>query len=176
MQYFQGSLDYLRDIRAVVDIPVMRKDFLVDPYQLFQARAVGADAVLLIAECLAGEELRDMYQQARELDMSVLVELHDENQLDRVLDCGARIVGVNNRDLRTFEVDLQHTVRLRVRVPEDRLMVGESGIRNHDDVQLLEKAGVEAILVGESLTASPDIGRAVDAILGRGDNIQQRDQ
>ena len=166
-QYFQGSLDYLRRIRATVDLPVLRKDFIIDPYQVYEARTAGADAVLLIAECLDDNELRLLHDTVGELQMTALVELYDPENLSRVLDVGAKLIGVNNRDLRTFETDLEHTLRLREQVPTDRALVAESGIRTRADVQRLEAAGVNAILVGETLMASPDIGAAVDELLGR---------
>jgi indole-3-glycerol phosphate synthase len=122
--------------------------------------------VLLIAECLDDETLHRLHEEALQLGMTPLVELYEPANLSRVLACGARLIGVNNRDLRTFEVDLQHTVRLREQIPRDRLLVGESGIHTAADVQLLQAAGVNAILVGESLMASPDIGAAVDRLLG----------
>ena len=165
--YFQGCLQYLTDIRAAVEIPLLRKDFILDCYQLLEARAAGADAVLLIAECLDDETLHRLHEEALQLGMTPLVELYEPANLPRVLASGARLIGVNNRDLRTFEVDLQHTVRLRDQVPRDRLLVGESGIHTQADVEMLQAAGVNAILVGESLMASPDIGAAVDRLLGR---------
>jgi indole-3-glycerol phosphate synthase len=165
--YFQGSLVYLHDIRDSVGIPVMRKDFILDKYQLYEARANGADAVLLIAECLDDCQLRSLYNATLELGMTALVELYDPENLPRVLEAGATLIGVNNRDLRTFEVDLDHTLRLREKIPDHCLVVGESGIRTRAHVERLEAAGVDAILVGESLMASPDIGMAVDALMGR---------
>ena len=165
--YFQGSLEYLRRIRPVVELPLLRKDFILDTYQLLEARTAGADAVLLIAECLDDGSLQALHDATIELGMTPLVELYEPANLPRVLDMGAKLIGINNRDLHTFKTDLAHTVRLRGQIPADRLVVGESGIRTHRDVQRLEAAGVGAILVGESLMASPDIGLAVDALLGR---------
>jgi indole-3-glycerol phosphate synthase len=164
--YFQGSLDYLREIRKHVDIPLLRKDFILDVYQLIEARAAGADAVLLIAECLDDPTLRRLYDETVRLGMTALVELYEPANLPRVLELGAPLIGVNNRDLRTFQVDLQHTIRIRERIPEDRVLVGESGIHGRADVQLLQDAGVHAILVGEHLMANQDIGAAVDRLLG----------
>jgi indole-3-glycerol phosphate synthase len=164
--YFQGNIGYLRDIRDSVGIPVIRKDFVLDKYQLYEARANGADAVLLIAECLDDCLLRSLYNEILDLGMTALVELYEPANLPRVLEAGATLIGVNNRDLRTFEVDLDHTLRLREQIPRNCLVVGESGIRTRADVERLEQAGVDAILVGESLMASPDIGAAVDALLG----------
>lgn len=167
--FFQGSLDYLRRVRAEVGLPVLRKDFILDRYQLLEARAAGADAVLLIAECLDDCGLRSLHNEALELGMAPLVELYEPENLPRVLEAGAMLIGINNRDLRTFQTDLEHTIRLRRQIPDDRLVVGESGIRTRDDVLRLEAAGVQAVLVGETLMASRDIGAAVDALLGRGE-------
>jgi indole-3-glycerol phosphate synthase len=163
--YFQGSLEYLRRVRAAVDLPVLRKDFIIDPYQVVEARAAGADAVLLIAECLDDDALRTLHDLIVDLGMTPLVELYEPENLARVLEIGARLVGVNNRNLHTFEVDLEHTLRLREKIPADRVVVGESGIRTRADVLRLESAGVDAMLVGETLMASRDIGAAVDSLL-----------
>ncbi|HEX3727503.1 MAG TPA: indole-3-glycerol phosphate synthase TrpC, partial [Pirellulales bacterium] len=165
--YFQGSLEYLRQVRAEVGLPILRKDFILDSYQLYEARAAGADAVLLIAECLDDCNLRKLHNEAVALGMAPLVELYEPENLQRVFDAGATLIGINNRDLRTFEIDLEHTLRLRERVPDECVLVSESGIRTRDDVERLARAGVDAILVGETLMASPDIGAAVDALLGR---------
>ncbi|MEM6330909.1 MAG: indole-3-glycerol phosphate synthase TrpC [Planctomycetota bacterium] len=167
--YFQGHLDYLRDVRSAVGVPCLRKDFILDTHQLLEARAAGADAVLLIAECLTPAELARLHAEAVELGLAPLVELYDRANLPAVLDAGATLVGVNNRDLRTFEVDLNHTIELRQHVPDQCLLVAESGIKTHADVQRLAAAGVDAMLVGESLMRQPDIGAAVDALLGRGE-------
>lgn len=163
--YFQGRLEYLRDVRAAVGVPCLRKDFILDRYQLLEARAAGADAVLLIAECLTPAALASLHGQAVELGLAPLVELYDPANLPAVLDAGARLIGVNNRDLRTFEVDLEHTIRLRDAVPDHCLLVAESGIRTHADIRRLGAAGVDAVLVGESLMRRPDIGAAVDALM-----------
>ena len=165
--YFHGRLEYLKQVREVVALPVLRKDFILDSYQLLEARAAGADAVLLIAECLDDCNLRKLHNEAIDLGMTPLVELYDPENLQRVLDAGATLVGVNNRDLRTFKVDLEHTLRLRPQIPDNCVMVSESGVRTHADVQRLAAAGVDAILVGESLMREPDIGAAVDKLLGR---------
>lgn len=166
-RFFQGSLNFLRDIRAEVHVPLLRKDFILDTYQLLEARIAGADAVLLIAECLDDCHLRKLYREAIELGMAPLVEFYEPQNLDRVMTCGATLVGVNNRDLRTFQVDLQHTIRMKQRIPSMCLLVAESGIHSRDDVLLLERAGVDAILIGEYLMAQADIGAAVDRLLGR---------
>ena len=164
--FFQGRLEYLTGVRQAVGIPVLRKDFILDPYQLLEARAAGADCVLLIAECLDDCHLRDLYFQASELGMEALIELYDPEHLDRILKLEPSLIGINNRDLRTFATDLDHTLALRDRIPPECLLVSESGIRTRDDVLRLENAGVQAILVGETLMKSPDIGRKVDELLG----------
>lgn len=166
-QFFQGSLDNLRRVRAAVQIPVLRKDFILDSYQLLEARCAGADAVLLIAECLDDCHLRKLHNEAIDLGMTPLVEFYDRENLSRVLEAGASLIGVNNRDLRTFVTDLDHTIRMRELVPANCLLVGESGIHSRADALRLEAAGVQAMLVGEHLMASTDIGAAVDALLGR---------
>lgn len=164
--YFQGSLDYLRAVRAAVDLPVLRKDFILDSYQLLEARVAGADAVLLIAECLDDCHLRKLHNETIELGMTPLVELYDPANLSRVLEAGATLIGVNNRNLHTFEVDLEHTIRMRQEVPAECVLVGESGIKTRADVERLQQAGIDAMLVGESLMREPDIGAAVYALLG----------
>jgi indole-3-glycerol phosphate synthase len=163
--HFQGSLEDLARVRAAVELPVLRKDFIIDPYQVVEARAAGADAVLLIAECLDDAALRLLHARIIALGMTPLVEFFEPANLPRVLAAGARVVGINNRDLRTFRTDLEHTLRLRAQVPADRCLVSESGIRTRQDAQRLEAAGVQAMLVGEALMASADIGTAVDELL-----------
>jgi indole-3-glycerol phosphate synthase len=165
--FFQGSLEYLKQVRAAVDLPILRKDFIVDRYQLLQARVVGADCVLLIAECLSPEEMKRLHDQATELGLQTLIELYDPSNLDAVLATGTNLVGVNNRDLRTFETSLSHTLDLRPLIPADRLLVGESGIRSHDDVLMLGRGGVKAVLVGESLMRQDDIAAATANLMGR---------
>ena len=163
--FFQGHLDYLRAIREVVDVPLLRKDFILDSYQLVEARAAGADAVLLIAECLDDCNLRKLHNEAIDLGMTPLVEFYEPANLERVVEAGATLIGINNRDLRTFETDLQHTIGLRRQIEQDRIVVGESGIHTPEDVKLLSDAGVDAILVGESLMAKSDIAAAVKSLL-----------
>ncbi len=165
--FFQGNLSHLAAVRAEVKIPVLRKDFLIDEYQVFEARSAGADAVLLIAEILDDATLARLLEQARRLGMAALVELHDAANLPRVLASGADLIGINNRDLRHFATDLEHTLRLRDQIPPEVTVVSESGIRTHKDDERLQEAGVSAVLVGESLMRAPDIGLAVDRLLGR---------
>lgn len=164
-RFFQGRLEYLAQIRECVEIPILRKDFIVDPFQVYEARAAGADAVLLIAECLPGAELPRLHDLVLDVGMTPLVELYDPANVQRVIDCGARLIGVNNRDLNTFEVDLHHTIRVKEALPPERLVVGESGIGSFSDVQQLARAGVNAMLVGESLMRADDIGKAVRDLL-----------
>lgn len=153
---FGGDLADLAAARDAVALPLLRKEFVIDEYQVVEARAAGADAVLLIAECLDDCRLRSLYRLILDLGMTPLVELHDAANLPRVLDTGATLVGVNNRDLRTMTTDLEHVLRLRHEVPDDCALVAESGIRTPADVSRLAAAGIAAMLVGESLLASPD--------------------
>jgi indole-3-glycerol phosphate synthase len=165
--YFQGRLEYLSQIRDAASLPLLRKDFILDSYQLVEARVAGADAVLLIAECLDDCNLRKLHNEALELDLVPLVELYEPANLPRVLEAGATLIGVNNRDLKSFDVDLDHCIRLRSQVPLDAVFVAESGIHSRADVLRLEDAGVDAMLVGESLMRQADIGAAVRKLLGR---------
>jgi indole-3-glycerol phosphate synthase len=164
--FFQGSLAYLAAIRGAVGLPLLRKDFILDRYQLLEARCAGADAVLLIAEILDDEALPRLHRQAGELGLQALVELFDAANLVRVLDAGARLVGVNNRDLRTFVTRLEHTLELAPRLPADCCLVSESGIRTREDVLRLREAGVRAVLVGETLMRAADIGAQLDELRG----------
>ena len=166
--FFQGSLSYLAQVRGAVDLPLLRKDFIVDRYQLLQAREVGADCVLLIAECLEENALQELCEQAVELGLQTLVELYEPANLQAVLKTSTTLVGINNRNLHTFETTLEHSLALRPQIPADRLVVGESGIRTHDDLKRLGSGGVKAVLVGESLMRQADIGAATRRLLGRG--------
>ncbi len=165
-EFFRGDLEYLRTVRQAVDLPLLRKDFIVHPYQVFEARVAGADAILLIAECLTRQEMRGLYSLARDLGMAVLIELYDAANLDNVLHTGTELIGINNRDLETFEVDLHHTIRLRNLIPAETIVVSESGIHSRDDVRLLEENGIQAMLVGEALVRQPDVETAVRRLLG----------
>jgi indole-3-glycerol phosphate synthase len=165
--YFGGDLEFLRAVRSVVPVPVIRKDFLIHPVQVWEARAAGADAVLLIARILEQPLLEELQALARELGMDALVEAHSAEELDRALAAGATLVGVNNRDLDTFVTDLELCIRLAPRVPADVVYVGESGIRAAEDVDRLGAAGIDAILVGESLMRQADLRAAAAALVGR---------
>ena len=160
-QFFQGSVDYLKQARASCDLPVLRKDFMIDAYQVYEARAMGADAILLIAACLDDAQMADLEAMARSLDMAVLVEVHDRAELDRALKLKTRLVGINNRNLRTFEVTLQTTLDMLPDVPADRLLVTESGILNAADVQRMRDANVHAVLVGEAFMRAAEPGEAL---------------
>jgi indole-3-glycerol phosphate synthase len=165
--FFQGHLSDLTSVREVVSLPLLRKDFIIDGYQLLEARAAGADAVLLIAEILSYDEMKRLLHQTRELGMQALVELHDAANLQVVLDGGASMIGINNRDLHTFVTRLEHSLELAERCPADCCLVSESGIRNRQDVLRLDAAGFKAVLVGETLMRTPDIGSMLDDLLGR---------
>ena len=163
---FGGSLADLRAVREAVDVPVLRKDFLVDPYQVLEARAAGADLVLLIVAALDDEMLRRLYDQAGELGMTVLVEVHDEHETERAVELGAELVGVNARDLSTLEVDADTYGRLAPTVPKDRVLVAESGISSAQDVKRYVAEGARAVLVGEALVRDGDPERAVAEMTG----------
>jgi len=172
-KHFQGSLQFLYDLRVSLDgyypggrPSLLRKDFLFDPYHLWEARAYGADAVLLIAAVLDRDELASLLAQAGEMEMECLVEVHDERDLEKALEAGAYLIGVNNRDLRTFETDLAVTERLRPLIPDDRVVVSESGISTRADVERLADAGVHAVLVGEALITAPDTRVKMQELLG----------
>ncbi len=160
-QFFQGSVDYLKQARASVGLPVLRKDFIVDPYQVYESRAMGADCVLLIAACLDDAQMADLEAIAFALDMAVLVEVHDGAELQRALKLRTPLVGINNRDLRTFEVSLDTTLSLMADVPADRLLVTESGILAPADVERMRGAGVHAFLVGEAFMRAEEPGQAL---------------
>ena len=160
-QFFQGSAAYLQEARAACELPVLRKDFMVDAYQVYEARAMGADCILLIAACLDDAQMADLEACAHELGMAVLVEVHDGAELDRALKLRTPLVGINNRNLRTFEVTLDTTLGLLPRVPADRLLVTESGILSAADVQRMRSANVHAFLIGEAFMRQPDPGVAL---------------
>ena len=160
-QFFQGSVDFLKQARASCQLPVLRKDFLIDPYQVYESRAMGADAILLIAACLDDAQMADFEAIARSLYMAVLVEVHDAPELERALKLKTPLIGINNRNLRTFEVTLETTLALREQVPSDRLLVTESGILGREDVVRMTQAGVHAFLVGEAFMRAKEPGEAL---------------
>ncbi|HWY86235.1 MAG TPA: indole-3-glycerol phosphate synthase TrpC [Gemmataceae bacterium] len=166
MPFFQGELAYLTAIRQAVALPVLRKDFILERYQLLEARVAGADAVLLIAEILGQHELPALLGQVHELGMQALVELYDADNLPRVVDSGARMIGINNRNLRTFVTDIEHTLALLPQIPSGTCVVSESGIRARTDMERLQAAGVKAALIGETLMRAPDIGAKLRELRG----------
>lgn len=168
LDFFQGSDLYLQQARAACDLPVIRKDFTIDPYQVHEARTIGADCILLIAACLDDGALSDLSGLAQDLGMDVLVEVHDAAELARALAVPGRMIGINNRDLRSFEVSLQTTLRLMESVPPDRLLVTESGILGPEDVTLMRAQGVNAFLVGEAFMRAPDPGAELERLFAPG--------
>lgn len=184
-RHFQGSLEHLRDVKeAMLDnlnsgtgsdsapsssaVPLLRKDFIFHPYQIYEARAAGADAILLIAAVLSDGDLRELLNLTHELDMNALVEVHKEEEMERALAVGPRVIGINNRDLQTFEVDFENTGRLRELIPEGVVTVGESGIKTPGDVRRLRDLGIDAVLVGETLVRSKDVFAAAQALVAAG--------
>lgn len=165
-EFFCGADSYLREIAKRVKIPILRKDFIIDSYMIYQAKVLGADCVLLISEILEVEEMREFCDIAHSLGLSVLVESHSESALQNALNTNARLIGVNNRDLRDFKVDLQTSVRLKNLVPQDRIFVSESGITTHSDIALLQSSGINATLIGETLMREKDKTKALNALKG----------
>ncbi|MEM7334183.1 MAG: indole-3-glycerol phosphate synthase TrpC [Chloroflexota bacterium] len=167
-RHFQGSLEDLRDVKESVKIPVLRKDFMFDPYQIYEARVAGADCILLIAAVLSKNEMASLLKLTHKLGMNALIEVHTEAELELVLTLNPKIVGVNNRNLQTFEVDFENTARLRQRIPEDIVVVGESGLKTEADVQKMAEIGVDAILVGETLVKSKDVKKTAVSFVKAG--------
>ncbi len=166
--FFQGKIDFLPDIKNVTTRPVLRKDFIIDEYQIYEARANKADAILLIAYILEGKQADEYLHISRELGMSVLFEIHDFKELEMCLKVNAPVIGINNRNLNTLDLDLGTTFELKKEIPEERIVVSESGINTREDVLKLEKAGIDAMLVGTSLMESNDIGKKIDELKGTG--------
>ena len=166
-KFFQGSLAYLEQVkRETQKLPVLRKDFIIDQYQLYEARAYGADAVLLIVAALKKAELTSFLKEAEDLGLACLVEVHNLAELDTALESGADLIGINNRDLKTFEVDLETTFQLMESIPSDKIVVSESGIKSSHDIESLAQAGVNAVLVGEALVTAADPGLKIKELLG----------
>ncbi len=166
--FFDGALAHLEDVRRVVSLPLLRKDFIVDSYQVLEARAAGADAILLIVAALEREQLAGLLGQARTVGLDVLVEVHDERELEVALECDANLIGVNNRNLRTLEVDVDLSSRLATRIPRDVVSVAESGLKSTEDLDRLHAAGYRAFLIGERFMTAPDPAAALRALLGSG--------
>lgn len=165
-RYFLGSIENLLMTRKVVNIPILRKDFIFDAYQIYEARAFGADAVLLIASILDKMQIDEYYGLTSDLGMDALVEIHDKKGLEKALETRAEIIGINNRDLKTFKIDLNTTYRLMDEIPEGKVIVSESGINNRYDLIQLQKAGIDAVLIGEALMREKDIGKKIKELLG----------
>jgi len=165
-RYFEGSLKYLQETRVRTEKPLLRKDFIFDEYQVYEARANSADAILLIAAALEKSQIADLYGLAKELSLDCLVEVHNLKELDATLDCGAEIVGINNRNLKTLEISLNMTFEMLKDIPEDRIVVSESGISSRDHVELIESTRADAILVGTAIMKSDDIGAKIDELMG----------
>ncbi|TFG78247.1 MAG: indole-3-glycerol phosphate synthase TrpC [Thermodesulfobacteriales bacterium] len=164
-KYFRGSLSFLKNIRAEVDTPLLRKDFIVDPYQVYEARLFGADAILLIVAALDQTSLSELLELTHSLQMNAIVEVHDENELDRTLEADARIIGINNRDLRTFNVDLNVSINLSKKVPGDKIVIAESGIGSIEDIDRLRGEGVHVFLIGETFMKAPDPGQKLKELI-----------
>ncbi len=164
--HFQGAPDHLHQVRKAVDLPILRKDFMLDPWQILESRVMGADCVLLIMAALSDHMARELEELARALDMDVLAEVHDRHELDRALGLQTSLIGINSRNLKTLQTDLATARELAPQVPSDRFLIAESGIRTHEDVRQLCEAGARCFLVGESLLKQPDIGAATRALLG----------
>ncbi|NMM05649.1 indole-3-glycerol phosphate synthase TrpC [Polaromonas sp.] len=165
-QFFQGSIDYLKQARASCGLPVLRKDFIIDAYQVYESRVMGADCILLIAACLDDAQMKSLEALAFSLDMAVLIEVHDGAELERALKLKTPLIGVNNRNLNTFEVSLDTTLGLAGQLPAERLLISESGIATVDDVQRLRRAGVNAFLVGEAFMRAEEPGEALQQLFG----------
>ncbi len=165
-KFFQGSIDFLPEVKEVVSLPLLRKDFIIDEYQIYESRTYGADALLLIASELSEAQMNRFLSLSRDLAMDCLVEVHNEEEIKRALETPAEIIGINNRDLNSFQVDLSTTQRLAKLIPDDRIVVAESGIQSREDVQLLAKGKIDAILVGESLLRSNNIREKIEQLLG----------
>ncbi|SHO45180.1 indole-3-glycerol phosphate synthase [Anaerocolumna xylanovorans DSM 12503] len=167
-EFFLGRNSYLSEIKREVSIPILRKDFIIEPYQIYQARILGADAILLICSILEDKELKEYLELSRELGLSVLVEAHDEIEVERAVKAGASIIGVNNRNLKTFEVDIRTSGRLRKLVPENILFVAESGVKTAEDIRILRDDKVNGVLIGETLMKSPDKKKMLAELRGDG--------
>jgi indole-3-glycerol phosphate synthase len=163
--FFKGGIDDLMNVRKRCGIPVLRKDFVIDPYQVFQSRAYGADCILLIAAALELNQMVELEEVASSLGMSVLVEVHNEAELELALSCNSNLIGVNNRDLNTFTVSIENSLKLSSMLPKNKLAISESGISSHEDMQLLMDAGISCFLIGESLMKHEDPGMALEFLL-----------
>jgi len=166
-KFFQGDINFLPEVKTAVKLPILRKDFIIDPYQVYETKLYGADALLLIAAVVSIPQLKNLLNLTHKLGMEALVEVHNEKDLKKALEAGARMVGINNRNLNTLKVDLQTCLCLKEKVPEDKILVAESGIKTREDILSLEKAGFEAALIGTALIQAQDIGKKLKEFLGK---------
>ena len=166
-KFFQGDINFLPEVKTAVELPILRKDFIIDPYQVYETKLYGADALLLIAAVVSIPQLKNLLNLTHKLGMEALVEVHNEKDLKKALEAGARMVGINNRNLNTLKVDLQTCLCLKEKVPEDKILVAESGIKTREDILSLEKAGFEAALIGTALIQAQDIGKKLKEFLGK---------
>lgn len=164
-RFFKGSLDHLMAVRSAVELPLLRKDFIIDPYQVYEARVYGADAILLIVAALDSAILKELLDLAHSLDMDAIVEIHDEAELDKAIDAGSKIIGINNRDLKTFDVDLETSMRLSKLVPREKIVISESGITSGKEIKRLKSAGINVLLIGETFMRAPEPGEALRKLL-----------
>jgi len=165
-KFFLGKLEYIKKVKEAVDLPILRKDFIIDPYQIYESAFYGAEAVLLIADILSEEELKGLYSLSRKVGLDTIVEVHNEEDLKKALLVDAKVIGINNRDLHSFNVDLGVTTRLIKAIPEGKIIVSESGIKSHEDVMFLKSIGTAAVLIGEAFMTTPDIGTKVRELMG----------
>jgi indole-3-glycerol phosphate synthase len=166
-KFFQGNNEYLSEIKKITSVPILRKDFIIDSYQIYQSKLLGADAILLIAAILSKDKLTKFQNIAREIELDCLVEVHDETELDMVLNTETKIIGINNRDLKTFKTDIKTTEKLMKLIPKDKIIISESGINTRNDIKFLEDLGVNGVLIGESLMRSKYINEKLDELRGR---------
>jgi indole-3-glycerol phosphate synthase len=164
-RFFKGSLDHLSDVRSAVVLPLLRKDFIIDPYQVYESRLYGADAILLIVAALDSTILRELLELAHSLDMDAIVEIHDERELDKAIEADGKIIGVNNRDLKTFDVSLETSIKLCRLIPREKIIVSESGISSSDDIKRLKSAGINVLLIGETFMRAPEPGEELRKLL-----------
>ncbi len=165
-EFFKGSDEYLKEIRELTNLPLLRKDFIVDEYQIYQAKVLGADAILLICSILTKEEMKKFLSLAKELELDALVEAHNEEEVRMAIECDGEIIGVNNRDLKTFEVDINNSIKLRKISPKDKIFVAESGIKTYDDIKTLKVEGVNGVLIGETLMRAEDKVKEIKKLRG----------
>lgn len=168
-KYFGGSILHLNEVRKVVEMPILRKDFIIDEYQIYESCCFGADAVLLIARILSVEELKSFMHLSNKIGMDVVVEVHDESDIEKACLADARIIGINNRDLDTLEISLDTTIRLAPKIPKEIIKISESGIESHNDIERLNKIGINAVLIGTAFLESQDISAKINQIMGQND-------